>query len=105
MLAFSDDHRPQLQRLAEDFRAIRGEFFSAADLAGGQFTCPDPSGEHRTCSLTSVRVVYLERPLQHMANPRELHELAHSLRLAATCDFGDIVFERRGGALARRDSA
>ncbi|MHC5002602.1 MAG: EAL domain-containing protein [Planctomycetota bacterium] len=105
VVAFSDDRREALVRLAEDFRAAQGEFFSAADVSTGQFDCPDPNGGHHQHSLTTVRVVYLERPLHHVANPRELHELAQSLRLAGHEALGGIVFERRAAPRSQRRSA
>ena len=105
MVASRADLRQPLEQLVRDFEDARSEFFSADDLARGAFFCPDPDGTQRRLDLTSLRVVYLDRPLQRVPTPRHLYDLARALRAGSDQPLNGILLDRRRGGVAARKTA
>jgi GGDEF domain-containing protein len=108
MVATSREMGGDLQQLVDEFADCRSAFFTAEDIRGATFTGPlRPDGDDKY-ALTTLRIIYLQRPLQQISGPRELHELAKSLRLAdgeGRLGLDDLIRDRRSDRLIQRRSA
>lgn len=109
LIAGSGDFRDLMREFIDRFEQRRSEFFSTVDLAASAFKLAEANGGERTIPLTTLRVIYLQKPLQQFAFPREVHELASKLRRrrrAVGENWDPIITDRRTRpALATRASA
>ncbi|MBT8485573.1 MAG: EAL domain-containing protein [Phycisphaerales bacterium] len=107
LIALPRSCRGELIELSNAFQRLQGEFFSSEDIAAGHYHDQPSAGRQRVHPLTRLRIICLPEVLRRISSPRELYNLADSLRLRdhfnpATGGDPIVLDDRRQPAKAKK---